>query len=221
MRILLVEDDDRIAMDVSKALHEAGYVVEHAADGQGRMVSRRDRELRRDRARSRLAGARWIDGAEAVAGARVVKPRFSSSRRGDPGVKGSKGSTRAPTIICPSLSNSRNCLRAYDRSSGDRRAESSSVLKVGRVTLDERNMTFKVDDASIDLTTLEYRLLAYLMHRHGQVVPQSELVEHVYGQDHQTSNAVEVLVARVRKKIGAGFIETRRGFGYLVPDTPK
>jgi two-component system, OmpR family, response regulator len=82
-------------------------------------------------------------------------------------------------------------------------------------------MTIKVDDVSIDLSTLEYRLVAYLMHRRGQVVPQSELVEHIYGSDHQTSNAVEVLVARVRKKIGGGFIETRRGFGYLVPDTSK
>ena len=82
-------------------------------------------------------------------------------------------------------------------------------------------MTIKVDDVPVDLSTLEYRLVAYLMHRRGEVVPQSELVDHVYGLDHQTSNAVEVLVARVRKKIGGGFIETRRGFGYLVPDTSE
>jgi two-component system, OmpR family, response regulator len=94
-------------------------------------------------------------------------------------------------------------------------------LTAGRVSLDERNMTVKVDDVLTDLSALEYRLVAYLMHRRGQVVPQSELVEHVYGLDHQTSNAVEVLVARVRKKLGGGFVETRRGFGYLVPDTSQ
>jgi DNA-binding response OmpR family regulator len=79
-------------------------------------------------------------------------------------------------------------------------------------------MIIKVDDAPIELSTLEYRLVAYLMHQRGQVVPQSELVEHVYGSDQQTSNAVEVLVARVRKKMGGGFIETRRGFGYLIAE---
>ena len=92
------------------------------------------------------------------------------------------------------------------------------MVKAGRVLLDERAMTIKVDDAPIDLSTLEYRLVAYLMHRQGQVVPQSELVEHVYGSNQQTSNAVEVLVARVRKKMGGSFIETRRGFGYLIAE---
>ena len=89
------------------------------------------------------------------------------------------------------------------------------------MSLDERAMSIKVDDVAIELSTLEYRLVAYLMHRRGQVVPQSELVDHVYGSDHQTSNTVEVLVARVRKKIGEGFIETRRGFGYLIAETSE
>ena len=107
-------------------------------------------------------------------------------------------------------------LRSIIRRSAGR---GSSVLKVGQVSLDERSMTIRIDDVPIDLSTLEYRLVAYLMHRRGQVVPQSELVEHVYGVDHQNSNAVEVLVARVRKKMGGAFIETRRGFGYLVPES--
>ena len=106
-------------------------------------------------------------------------------------------------------------LRSIIRRSGGR---ASSVVKAGRVSLDERAMIIKVDDAPIELSTLEYRLVAYLMHQRGQVVPQSELVEHVYGSDQQTSNAVEVLVARVRKKMGGGFIETRRGFGYLIAE---
>ncbi|PWB79037.1 MAG: DNA-binding response regulator, partial [Methylocystaceae bacterium] len=93
----------------------------------------------------------------------------------------------------------------------------SSVTTIGEVSLDERSMTIKVNDAPIELSPIEYRLVAYLMHRRGHVVPQSELAEHVYGHDQQTSNAIEVLVGRVRKKIGASFIETRRGFGYVVP----
>jgi two-component system, OmpR family, response regulator len=66
---------------------------------------------------------------------------------------------------------------------------------------------------------MEYRLFAYLMLRCGQVVTQQELVENVYGDDEQTTNSIEVLVGRLRRKIGAQWIETRRGFGYMIPAT--
>jgi DNA-binding response OmpR family regulator len=71
----------------------------------------------------------------------------------------------------------------------------------------------------IALSPLEYRLVAYLLMRRGRVVSQHELDENVYGpgEDHG-SNALEVLVGRVRRKLGVDLIETRRGFGYIVPD---
>jgi two-component system OmpR family response regulator len=71
----------------------------------------------------------------------------------------------------------------------------------------------------VGLTAHEYRLLAYLMHRAGQVVSRSELVEHLYAQDFdRDSNTVEVFVGRLRRKLGADLIETVRGMGYrLVP----
>jgi DNA-binding response OmpR family regulator len=73
----------------------------------------------------------------------------------------------------------------------------------------------------ITLSPLEYRLVAYLLRHRGRVVPQHELDENVYGhsEDHD-SNVLEVLIGRVRKKLGADVIETRRGFGYIVPETP-
>jgi two-component system, OmpR family, response regulator len=71
----------------------------------------------------------------------------------------------------------------------------------------------------IALSPLEYRLVAYLLRHRGRVVPQHELDENVYGHgEEHDSNALEVLVGRVRKKLGAGLIETRRGFGYIVPE---
>ena len=58
-------------------------------------------------------------------------------------------------------------------------------------------------------------VLSYLMHNHGRVVSQSELVEHIYAQDFdRDSNTVEVFIARLRRKLGAGSIETVRGVGY-------
>ena len=74
-----------------------------------------------------------------------------------------------------------------------------------------------VDGTPIKVTPLEYRLLNYLMHHLGQVVTQEELIENIYYRDQEPdSNAVEVLVGRLRRKIGAGVIETHRGFGYMI-----
>ena len=60
-------------------------------------------------------------------------------------------------------------------------------------------------------------MLSYLMHHRGKVVSQAELTEHIYSQDaDRDSNTVEVFVARLRRKMGAGLIETVRGLGYRV-----
>jgi DNA-binding response OmpR family regulator len=77
----------------------------------------------------------------------------------------------------------------------------------------------RVGGVSVAMSPLEYRLLTYLLHHRGRVVSQQELEENVYGpnEDHD-SNALEVLIGRVRRKLGTPLIETRRGFGYLVPE---
>lgn len=68
----------------------------------------------------------------------------------------------------------------------------------------------------ISLSPQEFRLVAYMMHNSGRIVTQQELSEHLQAEHFEReSNAVEVLVGRVRKKIGPEFIETRRGFGYI------
>jgi DNA-binding response OmpR family regulator len=95
----------------------------------------------------------------------------------------------------------------------------SPVLTVGAAKLDTRQMRVLVDDVPLALSPLEYRALSYLMHHAGRVVPLTELMEHLYAHDHDRDpNAVEVLVGRLRRKLGIDLIETRRGFGYLVAD---
>jgi two-component system, OmpR family, response regulator len=67
----------------------------------------------------------------------------------------------------------------------------------------------------VNLTSHEFRLLAYLMHRPGQVVSRTELTEHLYAQDFdRDSNTIEVFVGRLRKKLSPDSIETVRGLGY-------
>ncbi len=96
----------------------------------------------------------------------------------------------------------------------------SAVLRAGGLTLDTRRMQVSRDGVPVHLSPTEYRLVAYLMQHAGRVVPQLELTEQLYAQDFEReSNAVEVLVGRVRRKLGTGVIETRRGFGYVIePD---
>jgi two-component system OmpR family response regulator len=74
-----------------------------------------------------------------------------------------------------------------------------------------------VNGVPIGLTPLEFRLLSYLFHHRGRVISQSELSDNLYSlNSERDSNAVEALVGRLRRKLKADVIETRRGFGYCV-----
>ena len=91
----------------------------------------------------------------------------------------------------------------------------SPLLRCGPLSLDTRSGRVTVGDEPVNLTSHEYKVLAYLMHRPGAVVSRSELTEHIYAQDHdRDSNTIEVFVARLRRKLPAELIETVRGLGY-------
>ncbi len=91
----------------------------------------------------------------------------------------------------------------------------SPLLQHGALTLDTRSGRVTCGGQPVSLTSHEIRLLAYLMHRPGQVVSRSELTEHLYAQDFdRDSNTIEVFIGRLRRKLPAGLIETVRGLGY-------
>jgi two-component system, OmpR family, response regulator PhoP len=95
----------------------------------------------------------------------------------------------------------------------------SPELKCGPILLDTRAQTVKVGDATVDLTTFEYRILEHLMLRAGEVISKTELTERLYDQDFERdSNVIEVLVGRLRRKLDPQDalkpIETLRGRGY-------
>ena len=88
-------------------------------------------------------------------------------------------------------------------------------IRCGTLELDPKSARVSRAGVPVKLTAHEFRVLAYLMTHQGRVVPQSELVEHIYAQDFdRDSNTVEVFVARLRRKLGAAAIETVRGLGY-------
>jgi len=93
----------------------------------------------------------------------------------------------------------------------------SSDIEYGNVRLDTRAARVTVDGNPIKLTSLEFRLISYLMHHKDRLVPRMELIEHLYEQDFdRDSNTVEVFIGRLRKKLGSDVIKTVRGLGYLV-----
>jgi two-component system, OmpR family, response regulator len=217
MRILLVEDDERIAGDIARALVDAGYVVETIGNGEEAWFLGDTEDFAAVLLDLGLPG---LDGLTVLERWReqgrntpvlALSARGSWSERVEGIDAGADDYLPKPFRMEELMARLRSVIR---RSTG----RASSVTRNGRVSLDERSMQIKLGDAPVEMTAIEYRLVAYLMHRRGEVVAQSELAEHIYGHDQQQSNAIEVLIGRVRKKIGAGFIETRRGFGYLVPD---
>jgi two-component system OmpR family response regulator len=191
MRVLLVEDDRRIAADIVRALTASGYVVETAEEGEEAWF----------RGDTEDYGAVVLDlGLPKMDGLSVLKRWRASGRRMPVLILTARGSWAErvdgidagaddylpkPFRIEELLSRLRAIVR---RSSG----QASSVVNVGDLTLDERQMKVSVRGVPIALSPLEYRLVAYLLMRRGRVVLQHELDENVYGpgEDHG-SNALE------------------------------
>jgi two-component system OmpR family response regulator len=217
MRVLLVEYDPRIVADARKALTAAGYLVETATDGESAWFLGDTEDYAAiilDLGLPKMDGLavlkRWRENGRTTP-VLILTARGTWSERVEGIDAGADDYLPKPFQIEELLAR----LRAVIRRSAGR---ASSVVRIGALTLDERQMRVSVRGAPVALSPLEYRLLAYLAHNRGRIVSQLELLEHVYGQDREfDSNALEVLVGRVRRKIGAETIETRRGFGYLMP----
>lgn len=91
----------------------------------------------------------------------------------------------------------------------------SAVLSHGRIVLDTAAGRVTLDGEPVELTARELRMLNYFMHRIGRIIPQADLVEHLYTIDEsRESNTIEVYVSRLRRKLGAEVITTVRGLGY-------
>ncbi len=218
MRILLVEDDPRIIRKVKAVLEEAGYAVDVASDGETAWFEGDTQDY--DAAVLDL-GLPKIDGLAVLARWRaeqrdfpvlILTARGSWAERVQGIDAGADDYLTKPFAMEELLAR----LRALTRRAAGR---ASAVMTVGSVSIDTRKMRVTVDDVPMNLTTLEYRCLNYLVHHIGRVIPPGELMEHLYSHDHERDpNAVEVLMGRLRKKIGVDLIQTRRGFGYTVPE---
>ncbi|MBL8708047.1 MAG: response regulator transcription factor [Rhodospirillaceae bacterium] len=221
MRILLVEDEARIAAEVAEALKGAGYVVDLVADGETAWFQGDTEEY--DAVVLDL-GLPGMDGLSVLKRWRENERRFPIlilSARGTwservAGIDaGADEYLPKPFHMEELLARLRAIIR---RSTG----QVQTVLAIGPLSLDPRQMRVTRDGQALNLSPQEYRLLSYLMHHAGRVVTQIELTEHLYAQDFERdSNAIEVLIGRVRRKLGLDIIKTRRGFGYIIPGSAE
>jgi two-component system, OmpR family, response regulator len=220
VKILLVEDDRRIREMVKSALEANGFVVETESDGEEAWF-KGDTE---DYAGVILdLGLPTMDGLSILKKWRangrtfpilVLTARGSWTERVDGIDSGADDYLAKPFEVEEVLARLRAIIR---RSNG----HASAQISVGELQLDQKNMKVIKAGSPISLSPQEFRLVAYLMHNAGRVVTQQELAEQLQADHYEReSNAVEVLVGRVRKKIGAGLIETRRGFGYVFVGAP-
>ncbi len=218
MRMLVVEDDARLRLQVARHFTEAGWVVEEAADGEEAKYL--GEEFPYDIAIVDL-GLPGISGIELIGGWRGSERTFPIlilTARGDwrdkvEGLEAGADDYVTKPFYLEEIEARVNAL--LRRSGGRAQAE----VHYGPLCVDFSARQVQLNGETIELTTYEYNTLEYLIHRCGEVVSKSELTGHLYDQDFdRDSNVIEVFIGRLRKKLDPKNtlepIATVRGAGY-------
>ena len=218
MRLLVIEDDDTVRETLVEQLVEGGYAIEQAADGREGLYFALEYPI--DLAIIDL-GLPEMSGLDIIREARKQGKTYpililTARDRWQDKVDGLSAGPDDYVVKPFHFEEVSARVNALLRRSG---GWASSVLSAGPVVLDMSRQELKVDDATIELTSFEYKIIEYLMLKAGQVIPKSELTDRLYDQDFERdSNVIEVFIGRLRKKLDPENslkpIETLRGRGY-------
>lgn len=214
MRVLLVEDEPSLNFRLGQCLEAAGFAVDFAYDGEeGWYLG--DTEpydaVILDLGLPKLDGntvlARWREAGRTMP-VLVLTARGRWSEKMTAFNAGADDYVTKPFELDEVVYRVRALIR---RASGHAQPE----LTCGALRLDTNGGRVSLNGMPVQVTAQEFRILSYLMHHMGKVVSRTELMEHVYDRNFDNdSNVLEVLIGRLRKKVGAGLIQTIRGQGY-------
>jgi DNA-binding response OmpR family regulator len=225
VRILVVEDDPRMASLLSRALRESGYAVDIAGDGLDAVERARFGGYDLFVLDILLPGLDGFSVCTEIRRAMRETPILMLSARSEivdrvHGLEiGADDYMAKPFAV--------DELRARVAALLRRRSLPQQIsLTVGSIRLDRSKRLAEVRGREIELTAKEYSLLEYLLLNRGRVVSRREIAEHVWDEHFDPfSNLIEVYVGRLRQKLDAGegrdngsFLRTRRGEGYFVED---
>ena len=213
-RILIVEDETRLASFLEKGLRANGYSTKVAADGESARRLADDREF--DLAILDL-GLPDIDGLTVLRELRdrgIRLPVIILTARDDIGDKVEGLDAGGDDYVTKPFGLEELLARVRVRLRGDT-AREPTVLEVGGVALDLRTRRAAVEGRTVELTAREFTMLETLMRHRDQVLSREQLLSHVWGYDYDPgSNVVEVYIGYLRRKLGEKVIETARGMGY-------
>lgn len=216
MRALIVEDDPVLAGQLVTAMEQAGFVTDHAGDGrEGEFMGATESY---DVAILDL-GLPGMPGIEVLTRWRdqgIAMPVLILTARGDwtDKVAGFRAGAddyavkpfRLDEVVL-------RCQTLIRRAAG----HSRPVISAGALQLDSQLGVITRDGVALKLTPFELRIMSYLIHHQNRIVSRTELSEHLYDADADRDfKSIEVVIGRLRRKIGDGMIETRRGEGYVL-----
>lgn len=217
MRLLVIEDDEDLGFAVSNCLRQEGYAVDWERNGEFA-----DEILRYQSYDAIIVdiGLPGLDGISILKGLRtrgdktpvlVLTARSAIDDRIDALDLGADDYLAKPFDVREFLARCRALLR---RSKG----EATDRIEMGGFVFDGIAKFVKVYDTQILLPNREFRLLEILLRSPGRVMDKNQIAEQLFDFDHETGpNAIEVYVARLRKKLAGGItIKTVRGLGYVV-----
>lgn len=220
MKCLIVEDDPLLSAQLARAMTEGGFACDTAADGlRGEYLGATESY---DLAVLDLGlpGLPGIDVLTRWREAGVTMPVLVLTARGDWADKVAGFRAGADDYAVKPFRLDEVVIRAQTlvrRAAGHAQA----IIKAGPLRLDSQLGLITRDGMALKLTAFETRILAYLIHHQNRIVSRSELSEHLYdAAADRDFKSIEVVIGRLRRKIGRDLIETRRGEGYLLRADP-
>lgn len=217
MRLLVVEDEPDLRQAIVQALTEEGFAVDQAADGEDGLYKALAWEYDTIVLDLMLPVK---SGWDLLEGLRKEKPTpvlILTARDAVPDrVRGLDGGADDYLVKPFSIVELVARIRALVRRAA---GQASSVIELGAVQVNLATRTVTKHAEPIALTAREYALVELLTLHRGKLITRTMIYDHIFGEDDDSlSNLVDVHVSHIRKKLGADFIETRRGQGYMVHD---